>query len=804
MTHPLLPFRQYRQPILLFALFPIASCLWTLYMGLTHYPLSPLLMGGLLLVYGAVLWWRPVLWLFLIPALLPLANLSLWTGWLFFEELDLFLAVTVVIGYIRLLPSKPSSRLSLLARFFLGSLMLSYAISTLIGLLPLQPLDANAFSNYLSHYNSLRIFKPFLWSVLLLPLLSRMPTDTRIAHYFMPGLLTGLAGVILTALWERHLFTGLLDFSSDYRITASFPEMHVGGAALDAFLSITLPFAMYWFLKKSQQSSFHFAAGVLLLTGGLYTVLVTFSRGLYLGWVLSTLIIALSLGRHSLSRHSAIRSQGILLALYALLGLLFVINFKTGGYRGLIGALFLTGSALYTGGQQAAEKRGVPYLVWAAILIVFSVSFWIAFDKGPYVAFSLSLVSVIFGGLLKGVSSRYSRLSTVLYWGGFLALIPNDLAVNWHWGGLSAALSGTAISLLTLFLVEINSRLHVPLWYWDRQSAPFLLLLLLMISIPVPIALNYYMVYRFNQSATDAHTREEHWFQSLAMMDESGYGFLFGMGLGRYPENYFWKNKTGDLPGTYQLATGMNGPFLRIEAPKYKAGFGESLRIGQWIFLKPFQSYTLALEARSPSPQARLTIEACEKLVLFQSTNQCIIAIANVPASTQWQQVNVHFDSSRMGSEPWYARPPVQLSLSNDIAGTLVDITSVSLEATDQQQELLKNGHFMNGMDRWYFTSDHYHLPWHAKNMELHLFFEQGLLGLLSFSGLLFLALARLTRKTSTGDPNSTLLLASLVGLLTVGLFDSVLDFPRLSLLVYLLLYLSLLRPWERRQDRIR
>ncbi len=793
--------RYLRLPVLLLAPFPVLGCLYALYLGLTHYPLNPFLLGGCLLAYGAVLWWRPALWLFLIPALLPLANLALWTGWLFFEELDLFLAVTVVIGYIRLLPLRPSSRMSPIARFFLGSLILSYAISATLGLLPLQPLDANAFNNYLSHYNSLRILKPFLWSILLLPLLSRIPIEKSITHYFVPGLLTGLAGVVLTALWERHLFTGLMNFSSDYRITASFPEMHVGGAALDAFLSITLPFVMYWFLEKSPRSLFHFAVGMLLLSGGLYTVLVTFSRGLYLGLALSTLVISLSMGRRALAGRSAIHSYGILLALYAILGLLFAINFKTGGYRGLFGALCLTGSALYAGGQQVSGKRGAPHLVWSMLLVLFSTALWVTLDKGAYVAVSLSLISVILGGLLKWASPRHAHLSAVLYWGGFLALIPNDLAVNWHWGGLGATVSGAAISLLVLLLAETNLHLKIPLWHWNRQSAPFLLLLLLMISIPIPIAMNYSMVYRFTQSATDAHTREEHWAQSLTMMDENGDGFLFGMGLGRYPENYFWKNKEGDLPGTYQLETGVEGPFLRLEAPKYQAGFGESLRIGQWIFLKPFQSYTLVLVVRSPSPQARLTIEACEKLVLFQSTNQCVTAMTNVPNSSQWKRVEVDFNSSRIGSEPWHERPPVHFSLSNDVAGTLVDIKSVSLKNMGQD-ELLRNRRFLEGMDHWYFTSDHYHLPWHAKNMELHLFFEQGLLGICAFSGLLFSAIARLARKTGTGDPNAIQLLASLLGLLTVGLFDSVLDFPRLSLLVYLLLYLSLLRPIEKRRLR--
>ena len=55
--------------------------------------------------------------------------------------------------------------------------------------------------------------------------------------------------------------------------------------------------------------------------------------------------------------------------------------------------------------------------------------------------------------------------------------------------------------------------------------------------------------------------------------------------------------------------------------------------------------------------------------------------------------------------------------------------------------ELLGNGDFQHGNDRWFFTSDRHHLPWHAKNLWLHVYFEQGVLGLLIFSALLVFAL---------------------------------------------------------------
>jgi hypothetical protein len=77
--------------------------------------------------------------------------------------------------------------------------------------------------------------------------------------------------------------------------------------------------------------------------------------------------------------------------------------------------------------------------------------------------------------------------------------------------------------------------------------------------------------------------------------------------------------------------------------------------------------------------------------------------------------------------------------------------------------------------------------------MLLHLLFEQGWLGLVLVSLLIFYALCEFARRALRGDLLATAPLAALAGLLVVGMFDSVLDVPRLTLLIYLLLFLSLL-----------
>jgi hypothetical protein len=131
--------------------------------------------------------------------------------------------------------------------------------------------------------NSLRVFKSMGFALLCLPLLRReMATadlKERASWYFGVGILAGLTLVTLVALWERWAFPGLLDFSSHYRTTALFWEMHVGGAALDAYLVMSAPFVAWALWRANRPLHWLPLAALAMLT--CYAVLTTFSRGVY-------------------------------------------------------------------------------------------------------------------------------------------------------------------------------------------------------------------------------------------------------------------------------------------------------------------------------------------------------------------------------------------------------------------------------------------------------------------------------------------------------------------------------------------
>ena len=76
-----------------------------------HHPLWPLTVTAAFLLWTVVAARYPGLWLFALPAALPLLNFSPWTGWLLFEEFDLLILGTLAGGLARL-AWRPADRFS--------------------------------------------------------------------------------------------------------------------------------------------------------------------------------------------------------------------------------------------------------------------------------------------------------------------------------------------------------------------------------------------------------------------------------------------------------------------------------------------------------------------------------------------------------------------------------------------------------------------------------------------------------------------------------------------------------------------
>jgi hypothetical protein len=232
--------------------------------------------------------WRPGLWLFVVPALLPLLNFSTWTGWLVFEEFDILLLGALVGAYGRLAWSLPQGRetktplSSWRSTALLGLFGLASLLALLRGFADAGGFAFDWFAGYTDALNSFRVFKSLGFALFFVPLLQReLKQSGQLARQRLAvGMVAGLTVVTLAVLWERAAFPGLLDFSTPYRTVALFWEMHVGGAAIDGYLALATPFLVWALFAAKRPLIWTAAAALALLTA--YAALTTFSRGVYL------------------------------------------------------------------------------------------------------------------------------------------------------------------------------------------------------------------------------------------------------------------------------------------------------------------------------------------------------------------------------------------------------------------------------------------------------------------------------------------------------------------------------------------
>lgn len=284
--------------------------------GMFYYPVGRSWLAAALAMYAVILQRFPHAWLVAIPAALPLLDFAQTSGWFFFDEFDIVILATLAVGYWRFrMPENVTVRLRGSILFFL--VVLSFSVAMLRGLLPLQPIDASAFSDYRSNYNALRIFKGLLWAVLLLPLLRRARATMHSPERLLAlGSTIGLIGVSLLAIRERTLFASAFDYSSDFRVTV-FSAMHIGSGVIEGYLTLAIPLAVY--LALSAGNRMIRMAAVLGAVLGAYTMMVTFSRGGQFALLAMALILILGVLR---VRHAK-RSVGVF-ALLLVLGIVII------------------------------------------------------------------------------------------------------------------------------------------------------------------------------------------------------------------------------------------------------------------------------------------------------------------------------------------------------------------------------------------------------------------------------------------------------------------------------------------------
>ena len=255
---------------------------------LTGFPTQPWLLGLLYAAFAITVWIRPQ-WIFgLALAALPMLDLAHWSGRFYLDEYDALLAIGLAIGFARL-PKRPPARRDLWLAPAVMLLGATYAIGSVRGMWPARLPDANAFNNYMSAFAGLRIVKGALLAALMWQLWRRASAFSGPPRASLGwGLSAGLAWTTACIIVERLVFSSLLDFSSDYRVTGPFSQMHTGGAYVECFLTLATPLLVMSLLQT--RSVALRAASAACLLGTAYALMVTFSRGGYAAFGLAVSI----------------------------------------------------------------------------------------------------------------------------------------------------------------------------------------------------------------------------------------------------------------------------------------------------------------------------------------------------------------------------------------------------------------------------------------------------------------------------------------------------------------------------------
>lgn len=583
-----------------------------------QFPAQPALLMLLLLIYVAALLRWPHAWLWVLPAALPVLDLAPYSGWFFLDEFDLLILVTLAVS-IWQRKERGEPDIAFGAGYWLALVFaLSTAISLSLGLLPLQPIDHNAFSHYFSHYNALRIAKGLFWTLLLAPVALRSLALGQLAKkYFSQGILIGLAGAALLAVWERAVYPGLLNFSSEFRIGAFFSSMHNGGSHIEAYFTMAIPFALIYAYITQNRALRRSLAGLFLISS--YVVLVTFARGGYAAFAISLLIVA----------------AAILRTAYL-------------------------------------EKR-----------------------RGAKLALGVLIAS----------------------------------------------------SLL----------------------------------LALPVLMGTFAQQRIAASGVDLGIRQSHWEESLRLMPPDISTSLFGMGLGRFPENYYFAKRSEGIPAVFRYGQEADNVFLTL-------GTGQPLYVEQIVDVTPARIYRLSFDTRSAEGHGIVNVLLCERTYFY--AYGCVSATQkHESAPGKWASHAFDIASGELGGGPWLGHRAVKLSLENAGTGAMIDVDNIALR-DEAGNNLVNNGGFEKGSANWFFASNFNHLPWHIKNLWIGLYFDQGWFGVLSFAGVLLFAGFKLARSAWRGNLFAGASLASIAGFLSVGLFDSLFDAPRLINLLFLTLFI--------------
>ena len=336
---------------------------------------------------------------------------------------------------------------------------------------------------------------------------------------------------------------------------------------------------------------------------------------------------------------------------------------------------------------------------------------------------------------------------------------------------------------------------HMPGW---RARAGVALGLLLLAEVLLVLGTGSFMWQRLSHTPGDLGSRLQHWQRGLAML-HGHTGRLLGLGYGRLPAHYAALGPAGEFSGAVQWGRdAARQPYASLRGPATRQSLGGQFALAQRTREPPGGSHRVQLRLRTQAP-VDLMLQWCERHLLYDGFCQTALLHADAleaPAQPAfppaWQELSLQLQGDAPAPPKHWPRLSVfTVSVLN--AGAVVDLARLQLtDATGRP--LLDNSDFRQGLAHWQLTTQSYYLPWHIDSLVLELLLERGLPGLLLFAWLMAAALRSLCDASARHGTLAPFQAAALVAALCVGATGSVLDVPRVALLLYGLALCALLR----------
>lgn len=755
-------------------------------------------------------------WPVALLAFLPIAGGASYSGWYALEAFDLLVLACAAGAFVahdlKYRGSSPAGTVDqkpkapLLAILMLAALLFLTAVGAWRGLSAVGwPTTLSITGNHLGAEAVLRMVRPILWLALLaFPWWWQWRADPNAAIQRLHlGWISGLLLCGLSVLWERLAYTGLGEFSADYRVTGPFWEMHVGGAALDAWLALSMPFALV--MLATTRSRVLWALSGVAFGLGSYGAVVTFSRAAYGALAVGTVVTLVGLawarrGRTTppaaTSVSAAITEPPCLLGL----GLMWLVGgtgclmvFPTSGYRGLLGFV----GALLALPFVAQVCRGQGLKEWfasaaaAAVLSALGWSLGSWLPKGPYLVYAATALA-LGGAWLAAIwsPSPWRTVACSALWGVLVAQMVH-VAAHWSEGAGLAPATMAATALFAMMCWAVMAR--QPWWHqgemawrWHANAAVGVSVVGVVLT---SLLGGEYASDRFSAAGKAMEERQKHWKAGLSVLNGDLEPVL-GKGLGRFAPEYqlMLLAEEGFRPGTHQPLVNDGNGALWLMGSRRPDSWGMHYRVAQRLNslsspTRPEGPYTLRARVLPLDGAARLGIELCEKHLIYPTG--CSIGWVNVQGNKPgaWVDVKTSLQGEAIGQWAWYAprNTVVALSVQSGPHRVLIDDLSLTSAAG---HELLENGDFTQGLQRWFYSSDQGHHPWNAQNIGIHLLVEQGYLGAVLWA--VFFTMGAL-RSISQRTARSSAVLGALAGLAVVGATDAVLNGPRIAFAAMLL-----------------